>query len=61
MILCKLYSNSLVSSLNSRGGWKYDTSATPEGESNEVFEPKTTRIDFTASQPPAEKVQTLLL
>ncbi|KAF9451121.1 hypothetical protein P691DRAFT_773400, partial [Macrolepiota fuliginosa MF-IS2] len=24
--LCKLYSNSLVSSLNSRGGWKYDSS-----------------------------------
>lgn len=24
--LCKLYSNSLISSLNSRGGWRYDSS-----------------------------------
>ncbi|KXN82340.1 hypothetical protein AN958_02670 [Leucoagaricus sp. SymC.cos] len=26
--LCKLYSNSLMSSLNSRGGWRYDSSVT---------------------------------
>ncbi|KAF9443895.1 hypothetical protein P691DRAFT_808166 [Macrolepiota fuliginosa MF-IS2] len=31
--LCKLYSNSLISSLNSRGGWKYnDTSTLPPQE-----------------------------
>lgn len=30
--LCKLYSNSLISSLNSRGGWKYGTSSLPGQE-----------------------------
>ncbi|KAF9451122.1 hypothetical protein P691DRAFT_773402 [Macrolepiota fuliginosa MF-IS2] len=28
LTLCKLYSNSLLSSLNSRGGWKYNTNTT---------------------------------
>jgi hypothetical protein len=61
VILCKLYSNSLISSLNSRGGWKYDTSATPECESNEVNESLPTQVSFAAAPPPTEKVQILLL
>jgi hypothetical protein len=62
LILCKLYSNSLVSNLNSRGGWKYNTAATPESESIEVNgESNPTRIAFAAIQASTEKVQILLL
>jgi hypothetical protein len=58
VVLCKLYSNSLVSNLNSRGGWKWDTAVTSECENNEVQgESIPTRIDFAAAQPPTEKVR----
>jgi len=52
--LCKLYSNSLLSSLNARGGWKYDDISSLETDSSVAVRFASPSRAYSESKVPGE-------